>query len=178
MFAVMIELTEYVFIDIVGQQDCIALNDRSCFEMKFPVIGQGILIFHKDVKTPFSISVEDKIGDYRLVLHIEKDKVLFIKWEGGTQRTLSFTQGKECGLENGKIAYWYSYDRDNLILKYGKGYRMEETTILSHNFLEYAASEKERKEVRKTMHPYFNPEEQRYIRLYESITFNSNGKFI
>jgi hypothetical protein len=33
------------------------------------------------------------------------------------------------------VAYWYSYDRDNLVLKYGKGYIMEETTILIHDFL-------------------------------------------
>jgi hypothetical protein len=39
------------------------------------------------------------------------------------------------GLEKGRVAYWYSYDRDNLVLKYGKGYIMEETTALIHDFL-------------------------------------------
>jgi hypothetical protein len=45
--------------------------------------------------------------------------------------------GSNMGLEADTITtYWLSYDRDNMILKYGKGYAMEETMILSCDFSE------------------------------------------
>ena len=36
--------------------------------------------------------------------------------------------------EGGKVSYWLSFDRNQRILKYGKGYIMEETTLLTQQF--------------------------------------------
>ena len=39
------------------------------------------------------------------------------------------------GLEiDKKVSYWFSFNRNDRILKYGKGYFMEETTILESRF--------------------------------------------
>ena len=39
------------------------------------------------------------------------------------------------GLEPGVLTtYWLSYDRDNMVIKYGKGYAMEQTTLLVCDF--------------------------------------------
>jgi len=78
------------------------------------------------------------------------------------------------GLEKGRVAYWYSYDRDNLVLKYGKGYIMEETTALMHDFLKGIKPEDQDK-VRKDMYPYFNPEKTKYVRKYDK--FPSSGMY-
>ena len=41
------------------------------------------------------------------------------------------------GLEPGVLTtYWLSYDRDNMTLKYGKGYAMEQTTLVICDFSE------------------------------------------
>ena len=34
-----------------------------------------------------------------------------------------------------QVSYWFSYDRDALVLKYGKGHVMTETTLLEYHFL-------------------------------------------
>ena len=43
----------------------------------------------------------------------------------------------QVGVEDGhaRIAYWMSFNRTEMVVKYGKGYHMEETTLLTHNFL-------------------------------------------
>ena len=48
------------------------------------------------------------------------------------------------GLEEGEIvSYWLSFDRDERVLKYGKGYIMKETTLLTHSFPFPAEKEKD-----------------------------------
>ena len=45
--------------------------------------------------------------------------------------------GLHLGLDANTITtYWLSYDRDNMVIKYGKGYAMEETTLLICDFSE------------------------------------------
>lgn len=146
------------------------------WERQFPVNGQGTLVFNKDTEVPFIISVENEKGHYGLSIHIEKDHAMFVQRIGEERKELSLIHEKESGIEKGKISYWYSYDRDNLVLKYGKGYRMEETTILTHDFLKNAASEKEKEEIRKELYPYFNAAEKKFIRKYEAMSVNSKGK--
>lgn len=39
------------------------------------------------------------------------------------------------GLEDGKkVSYWFSFNRNDRVLKYGKGYIMEQTTLLTQSF--------------------------------------------
>jgi hypothetical protein len=54
-------------------------------------------------------------------LHTFIRKACFIKYDDPHSQILE-TSKPGGGLEKGMVAYWYSYDRDNLVLKYGKGY--------------------------------------------------------
>ncbi|CAC5403890.1 unnamed protein product [Mytilus coruscus] len=95
--------------------------------------------------------------------------------KGGEEEELTILNGKGCGLENRLISYWYSYDRDNLVLKYGKGYRMEETTFLTYDFLKNVSSSEDKENIRKKLYPYFNAEEKRLIRMYEAMMNSLKG---
>lgn len=138
------------------------------WEKVLPANGKGTIVFNKEANDPFLISVENELGSYCLSLRIESSKAAFILTSGKDEKTVTFIKDKECGLENGKIAYWYSYDRDNLVLKYGKGYRMEETTLMTYDFLANSSA-KMKDKIREEMHPFFNAEEDRYIRYYEQM---------
>lgn len=144
-------------------------------EWMFPIIGQGTFIFNRDVKGPFTISVVSKEGAINLA--ITKDSATFSMKTGrpNKQNLLSKTKTKNCGYESGKIiAYWYSYDRDNLVLKYGKGYRMEETTILTHDFLDGVCDEEDKKKTRVKLYPFFNAEYQMKVRLIDDTMIPPN----
>ena len=50
-----------------------------------------------------------------------------------SQLVVQEVESDEAGYDKGlKVSYWFSYDRDRFVLKYGKGYIMEETTIMSY----------------------------------------------
>lgn len=101
--------------------------------------------------TPFSIRIrpaqlnsayEDshEVKDKRGYVEdqILKDKAMFANRKSGS-KTVAVQYGKctdeKGGLEEGKrVPYWLSYDRNQRILKYGKGYVMEETTLLTEQF--------------------------------------------
>ena len=53
------------------------------------------------------------------------------------------------------MAYWLSYDRDNLVIKYGKGYRMEETVIIKYDFLAGLTTEEDREVLNITLYEYY-----------------------
>jgi len=109
----------------------------------FPVNGQGVFIFNTEDPSPMFLSVEDANGDNSLGVYIDQDKAYFINYD---QHCLILETSKSGGgLEKGRVAYWYSYDRDNLVLKYGKGYIMEETTVLIHDFLKGVKRKTKRK---------------------------------
>jgi hypothetical protein len=132
----------------------------------FPVNGQGVFIFNTEDTSTMFLSVEDANGKNSLGLYIDQDKAYFIKYDQNCQILETSKSGG--GLEKGIVAYWYSYDRDNLVLKYGKGYIMEETTILIHDFLK-GVNPKDQDKVRKDMYPYFNPEQKKYVRKYDNF---------
>ncbi|XP_074641784.1 uncharacterized protein LOC141899408 [Tubulanus polymorphus] len=145
------------------------------WEKPFPVIGQGTFIFNKQTDLPFVISVENTSGNGISLRIDSNNEVAFVKHANGLHEELSRVQKNGCGLENRKIAYWYSYDRDNLVLKYGKGYRMEETTIMTHDFLKDAKTPDEEKQIRKELYPFFNAEEKRFVRIYKKPLLSASG---
>ena len=70
------------------------------------------------------------------------------------------------GYEEGrKISYWFSYNRDLLELKYGKGYHMEETTLMKYSFL--TGKEEADDEIRKQLQYLFSPTIRRRIEQYD-----------
>lgn len=142
------------------------------WEKPFPVNGQGVFIFNTDRHMlPFYASVEDEdssTGNW-IALHVGVNYASFVMQRQGdvSLTELKRITGTGCGAEEGKVSYWYSYDRDNLVLKYGKGYRMEETTLMTHDFLEGVVDEEEIARIREDMYPFFNAEGKKSIRQYD-----------
>ena len=68
---------------------------------------------------------------------------------------------------NREVSYWFSYDHDHLTLKYGKGYRMEETTLMTYSFLEGAKGLSEEEEIREKLQYLFSPVIRRRIEQYD-----------
>ena len=161
----------------VNRQGTSILTTPSSWEKRLPVNGQGTLIITKNTQTPFLLSVENEKGHYRIILKIEKDQVSFIKCIGDKDEVLSSVRKKGSGIEDGKISYWFSYDRDNLVLKYGKGYLLEETTILVHDFLQ-GNKPQEGMKIRENLHPYFNAEDKKFVRKYELLDFVKYGMYV
>jgi len=119
-------------------------NDVSpTWSKPFPVNGQGILIFNISRSNPFAIVVKTKDEtpyDDWIALDIQESRASFFMYLNGqpsTLKTVNDSADTKVGYEvDRKIAYWLSYDRDNLVVKYGKGYRMKETTLMTYDFLE------------------------------------------
>ena len=118
-------------------------------EKKFKVPLKGIIDINGRFTEPFKLVIpleqrnhsfdEDYTGysDY-IALHVEGDSKVWIsmKRNGGDEANLSdvteiLLHETNIGLEPEVVTtYWLSYDRDTKTIKYGKGYAMEETTIL------------------------------------------------
>ena len=142
----------------------------------FPVNGQGTFIYNTKSDWKFSIIVTPQCGkdgtprDY-IALRIAERRAYFVeRFEAeGIDRILKEKQDdSDAGVESGTmVSYWFSYDRDGFTLKYGKGYRMEETTVMSYTF-----SPEERKES-KVLPIFFNPDQKKYVWLFvqPSISF-------
>ena len=89
---------------------------------------------------------------------------------GDDYKQLKQVQGivknEQVGYDPGrKISYWFSYDRDLLTLKYGKGYRMQQTTLMEFKFL--TGDEKIDENTRKTLQYLFSPTIRRRIEQYD-----------
>ena len=113
--------------------------------------GQGTVVATFYRCTPFSIRIRpaqlnsayedsDEVKDKRGYVEVQilKDKAVFANRKSGS-KTVAVQYGKctdeKGGLAEGKrVSYCLSYDRNQRILKYGKGYVMEETTLLTEQF--------------------------------------------
>lgn len=100
-------------------------------------------------RTPFSIRIrpaphcndgikldeagKDKLGYLEVV--ISPEGATFNSRKPGDTVYPGPATHKDGGLEvDKKVSYWYSFNRNERILKYGKGYFMEETTLLTKSF--------------------------------------------
>ena len=133
-----------------------------CRVAPFPINGQGIFIYTDKNKEHFSIyaTPEDlkpgkecyKLDEY-IVLHVNQTNAQFaMKMKSDEEETvLCENYEKAIGTEVGEMtSYWFSYDRDQLVLKYGKGHVMEETTRMTHPFLKGKTAE-EQIQIRKQL---------------------------
>ena len=139
----------------------------------FPINGQGTLMFNTDRKNlPFYVNVEDDKSDYWIALHVGNGFAAFLRHAPTDDHPVELTRvsGPEFGVEDGQLTYWYSYDRDNLVLKYGKGYHMEETTLMIHNFLAGVTDPDEQERIRGDLLPYFNATGQKLVKQYDEIS--------
>jgi len=145
---------------------------------QFPVVGQGTISFNIIRATDFAIVVKPGRPDVIcpvwqwIALEVYKEKAVFRlgQKEPCAPIELCVCKDEKAGYEpNEKISYWFSFDRDRLVVKYGKGYFMEETTILEHNFLKEAGKDVSKQaDIRKQMAYLFNPVDQKLIEFYDS----------
>ena len=143
---------------------------------QFPVNGQGTFIYTRKfteenatgefaiVVTPEKVKPGDRPQEY-ISLHVTPTKASFTKKEKGPKEGL-VVEKEGIGSEPKRLlSYWFSYDRDACTVKYGKGYRMVETTLLSHDFL--------KKESRKQLEKFFNAANPIYV----MVLFVGGGTF-
>lgn len=153
------------------------------WERSFPVVGQGVIIFNMVRKRPFSIFVRPKLkdgapgADEWISLTVDEKSATFRERHNGKVKTLITANHANHGDYNQnvgidpehKIAYWLSYNRDLLQLKYGRGYVMSQTTCLDYNFIGepglLPVSQEE--SIRKDYKYLFSPTIRRSIELYD-----------
>ena len=138
---------------------------RFLHESKFKVSLKGIVDINGKFSEPFTLviamekkqsSYDDDLTRYRnyIALHVEKNVAWFTLKRLGNSKDLTgltkIVNQKSfhgIGLEQGQLTtYWLSYERDKMTIKYGKGYAMEETTLLICNLEE----DEESFEIRQT----------------------------
>lgn len=158
----------------------IGKNCNPNWRKDFPVAGQGTLVFSIQRSTPFFIVVRPKLpkgetgADQWIALSIRENSAEFSIFIDGRHTILSTAEGivknEAVGYDaQRRVSYWLSYDRNRLVLKYGKGYRMEETTLLEHNFLAKVANEENERARLKYL---FSPEIRRQIEQYDVMPLN------
>ena len=145
-------------------------------KVNFPINGEGVFIYAANKKSNLSTHVtpdklkndndddtwaptKEKEETYTLetyiVLHVNENSVQFAirKKKDESENVLIEIYGKKIGVEVAAlVSYWFSYDRDGLILKSGKGHVMKETTHLEHNFLAGMSSEEKKLPEKNSIH--------------------------
>lgn len=151
---------------------CLTLKPK-----KFPVIGQGIFLYTSKHDLEIALYVSPKknykeqdIPNKYIALEIGFDYAQFTikRRKHGCVEVLEKVQDikhpDKVGVQYDRLTtYWYSYDRDGLVLKYGKGYTMEETTHLTHDFLKDCKTKKEKEEKRKELERFFGADHDKYV---------------
>ena len=139
----------------------------------FPVVGQGTFFFNIIRGTSFSIIIKpaglpEALAWQWLALEIYRNKAVFLLGKCKSKpEVLNETEQDGVGFDTDdeKTSYWLSFDRDRLVVKYGKGYCMEETTLLQHGFL--TASETDNKNTRENLAYLFHPGIKKVIEFYD-----------
>ena len=142
-------------------------------EAKFNASLKGIIDIQGRLTEPFSLVIvmesrntsydQDytKYANY-MALNVDRDKAWFsIKKDGVLDNLSDLTEVVETetglGLESEVITtYWLSYDRDNMVIKYGKGYAMEETTLMFCDFSEGVTDAKKIAQKREKWSMFFS----------------------
>ena len=147
-------------------------DHKASWGRPYPMKGQGTLTFNLVRCTPFTISISPAQGPLAcsspgyIALKIGQDEAQFVLCRpDGTEQFLVKTKQNEPGFVPEYItSYWYSFDHFNLVVKYGKGYIMKETTLLCYDFLEGASDPKK---VRENMSFIFSPKVEKVVTLYD-----------
>lgn len=140
-------------------------------------------MFNLTRSTPFTISISPEEprsepvppytvattpGYIALKIGRKMARFVFARPDGSEPITLAETIRDNPGYIADRITtYWYSFDRSNYVVKYGKGYIMEETTLLEHHFIPSKASDKRKKKIREEMDFLFDPKVKKVVMLYD-----------
>lgn len=151
----------------------------STWHKPFPVVGKGTVTFNIIRSTDFAIVVRpsrEHNASWQpwqyVALVVRRDSAAFyLGTDKDRVQPLVEVKSKNVGYEpNEKISYWLSYDRDRMVIKYGKGYHMVETTLLKHDFLDGKTS-KEITEIRSKLAYLFVPVTVKKIFFYDIKPF-------
>ena len=119
---------------------------ETTFCKPLPLSGEGIVSVNIQRRTPFAIRIrpaphendvkseadKDKHGYVEVQIRAEKAEFKSRKPDENVKKVPSTIKHENTGLETDKkVSYWFSFNRNERILKYGKGYFMEETTLLT-----------------------------------------------
>ena len=151
-----------------GSDSC---KSAATWTTPYPPHGQGIFTFNILRKTPFELRVcpdytSSSTPQQWLSLNIVRNKACF-KLVGEEERLLAEISGEGVGYNPNEVtSYWFSLDSSNLVLKYGKGYFMEETTILSFNFLA-GLNDCEQVKKRSELRSIFGPQVLKFLEFHD-----------
>ncbi len=119
-------------------------------EYDFPVLGQGTILFEFSTTKPFRIVLSDQkvqSNGQRSVLVLEvSDKHTCFRQRNNDdpEYMLSSTTKKQALLEPGKKhKYWFSLDKKNRRLRFGKGYMLSQLCVFEYDFPPVPAPGKE-----------------------------------
>lgn len=113
---------------------------KTTFLQRLPFSGEGVVSANISRRTPFVICIQptdDEAHEKGFVeVLIIGPGAFFISERPQSEGELGpFIFDPKAGLEDGKkVSYWFSFNRDDRVLKYGKGYVMEQTTLLTKSF--------------------------------------------
>ena len=152
-------------------------DHKATWGRPYPLKGQGTLIFNLVRDTAFTIVIspakpaEPFKSPGFIALKIGEFKAEFVLGKPDKEpEVIAETTARQPGFVPKKItSYWYSFDHNNLVVKYGKGYIMEKTTLLEYNFIPSFAThdQKKKEEIRKEMSFIFDPTVRKVVMLYD-----------
>ncbi len=151
-------------------------DHKASWGRRYPLKGQGVLLFNLTRSTPFTISIspvepcKHQATPGYLALHICEDEAKFVFSEPDSTESVveAKTTAKNSGYVSGRITtYWYSFDHQNYVVKYGKGYVMEETKLLEYRFIPKGATEDKIKQIRDSLNFLFSPLVRKVVTLYD-----------
>ena len=113
------------------QQRCWSANEDT-FREVLPLSGEGVVSVNVQRSTAFRIIIQPKEDEEGYVeVEISKSGATLRAKNPSSELKEEDHTRPRVGLEEGKkVSYWFSFNRDDRVLKYGKGYIMEETTLL------------------------------------------------
>ena len=123
---------------------------KTTFRKPLPLSGEGVVSVNVKRRTTFAIRIRPVLQqtcDNKMQTDEEADEDDgYVEVEISTREAILKFKRPCCrvepgpctqsgGLEEGKkVSYWFSFNRNDRVLKYGKGYIMEQTTILKKFF--------------------------------------------
>jgi len=123
---------------------------KTTFCKPLPLSGEGVVSVNIKRRTTFAIRIRPALQltcDNKLQTDEEAEEDGYVEVEISTREAILKAKRPCCeielgprtepsgGLEEGKkVSYWFSFNRNDRVLKYGKGYIMEQTTLLKKSF--------------------------------------------
>ena len=138
--------TTYFENNVIPIKECIS-NQKNLHisPQKIEILGQGTLSGIMNTDKEFDIlflSEPDLEANYQFRLTIGVQKTGFYKYENGTNSLLkaldkSQTSNIDAFIDkNRDQTYWFSIDRENQRLRFGKGYMLKKLVVFEYEFTE------------------------------------------